>query len=415
MSLLLSDSFAQWVKTLSIQPDGGFYDFAVLDTNFFAGSSYGAGVFRSTDNGTSWAPVNTGLTNTYVNALSVSGRNIFAGTNGGIFLSTNNGTSWNATGLTTGVTSLAVSGMNLFAGGRSVFLSTNNGTSWTVADSGFVLHTSCYSLLVSGTNIFAVYGGTYFIPLRSALLLSTNNGTSWTVVDTSFTDSLVFSLAVFGTNLFAGGAGVHLSTNNGTTWTLDTAGIGFTPVNSFAVSGTNLFAGTYGGGVFLSTNNGTSWTAVNSGLPGGNVSYTRALTLVGTYLFVVTEDGVIWRRPLSEMVTGVDMSSTEIPEMFKLEQNYPNPFNPTTTVTYQLPRASQVSLAVFDVLGREVSVLVNERKNAGSYEVKFDGSGLASGVYFYRLQVRPLDSAIGRDSKSGAGDFVQTRRFHLLK
>jgi hypothetical protein len=85
---------------------------------------------------------------------------------------------------------------------------------------------------------------------------------------------------------------------------------------------------------------------------------------------------------------------------FDLEQNYPNPFNPSTTIKYELPRASYVNLTVFDVLGRQVSVLVNERKAPGSYEVKFDGSGLASGVYFYRIQ---------------AGSYVQSRELLLLR
>ena len=68
-----------------------------------------------------------------------------------------------------------------------------------------------------------------------------------------------------------------------------------------------------------------------------------------------------------------------------------------------------------DMLGREVSVLVNERREAGVHEVRCDASGLASGVYLYRLRVHPMDPAIGRDSRSGAGDFVQTRRFLLLR
>ncbi len=88
------------------------------------------------------------------------------------------------------------------------------------------------------------------------------------------------------------------------------------------------------------------------------------------------------------------------PLRFNLEQNYPNPFNPTTTIRFELPRATQVNLSVFDILGREVSVLVNDRTDAGVYEVKFDGSNLASGVYFYRLQAR---------------DFVQSKRFLILK
>ena len=83
---------------------------------------------------------------------------------------------------------------------------------------------------------------------------------------------LVYSLAVSGTNLFAGTyGGVFLSTNNGTSWTQVNTGLTNTNVRSLAVSGTNLFAGTEGGGVFLSTNNGTSWTQVNTGLTNTNV------------------------------------------------------------------------------------------------------------------------------------------------
>jgi glucuronoarabinoxylan endo-1,4-beta-xylanase len=93
-------------------------------------------------------------------------------------------------------------------------------------------------------------------------------------------------------------------------------------------------------------------------------------------------------------------ASYELPAHFVLEQNYPNPFNPTTVVRYQLPAAGDVTLAVYDLLGREVTVLVSGRADAGVHEVTFDGSGLSSGVYLYRLS---------------AGDFVQARRLLLLK
>jgi hypothetical protein len=89
-----------------------------------------------------------------------------------------------------------------------------------------------------------------------------------------------------------------------------------------------------------------------------------------------------------------------VPKGIVLRQNYPNPFNPSTTIKFELPRTSQVNLSVFESLGREVSVLVNDRRDAGVHEVKFDGSNLAGGVYFYRLQ---------------AGDFVQTRKLLLLR
>jgi hypothetical protein len=88
------------------------------------------------------------------------------------------------------------------------------------------------------------------------------------------------------------------------------------------------------------------------------------------------------------------------PFVYALEQNYPNPFNPSTRIRYQLPGASDVTLVVFDMLGRQVAALVDSRQEAGVHEVTFDGSNLASGAYFYRLQ---------------AGTFVQMKKLLLLR
>ena len=74
------------------------------------------------------------------------------------------------------------------------------------------------------------------------------------------------------------------------------------------------------------------------------------------------------------------------PEFFDLRQNYPNPFNPTTTISYFIPASSNVRLTVYDMLGREVAVLVNEQKTPGIYKATFDGRQFSSGIYFYRLQ-----------------------------
>ncbi len=96
--------------------------------------------------------------------------------------------------------------------------------------------------------------------------------------------------------------------------------------------------------------------------------------------------------------TGVGDDKT--PVAFALHQNYPNPFNPSTTIRYGLPQRSTVSLTVFNALGQRVRQLVNEEQEAGYHEVKFDGTGLASGVYFYRLR---------------AGGFVETKKFLFLQ
>jgi len=74
------------------------------------------------------------------------------------------------------------------------------------------------------------------------------------------------------------------------------------------------------------------------------------------------------------------------PQKFELLQNYPNPFNPSTTISYSLPQAGNVTLKIYDALGREAATLVNDFKSEGEYRVQFNGSSLSSGMYFYRLQ-----------------------------
>lgn len=102
----------------------------------------------------------------------------------------------------------------------------------------------------------------------------------------------------------------------------------------------------------------------------------------------------------SNFPIGVNQISVEVPDRFKLEQNYPNPFNNSSKIKYQITKSSDVKLIVYDLLGREVIILVNEKLNAGEYEVIFNAGALASGVYFYKLV---------------AGDFSEVRRMVLIK
>jgi hypothetical protein len=98
--------------------------------------------------------------------------------------------------------------------------------------------------------------------------------------------------------------------------------------------------------------------------------------------------------------TGIIASDNTVPIAYSLAQNYPNPFNPATVISYQLPVHSYVSMKVFDILGREMATLVNEKKDAGKYSVQWDASAMPSGVYFYTLQ---------------AGEYRDTKRMLLLK
>ncbi len=127
-------------------------------------------------------------------------------------------------------------------------------------------------------------------------------------------------------------------------------------------------------------------------------------TAVGTVAYRLKQvdfDGQFAYSPVIEVLAG-DLTS------YKLAQNYPNPFNPTTTISYQLPVASDVKLEVFDILGKKVATLVNGRQAAGAYTYTWNANAVASGVYFYRLQA-------GATNGASNATFVETKKMMLVK
>jgi len=396
--LLSSNTTAQWVDTGC--PFGGYTQaIAIAEPQIFIGTNQG-GVYRSTDNGANWSQINTGLTNTDVTALIFSGSNLFAGTSfGGIYRSTDYGENW--TEVNSGlsvlfINTLAVSGSNIFAGARysvtggGVFLSTNNGTNWAYVG---LTDNEVYSLAVLGSNIFA---GT-----DAGVFLTTNNGGNWSAVNSGLTEDDIFALTVSNNNLYAGtSSGVFLSTNNGSSWTdISSATLADKIVYSIAVHQVNIIAGTGGYGIYVSTNNGTTWEESDDGLP-NSFTEIHALAMSNTTLYAGTLFQGAWERPLTDYLTDVISTSDNLPQNFYLSQNYPNPFNPSTSIEFSIPQESFVELKVFDVLGNEVVNLINEEKDQGVYTVTFNASGLSSGIYFYTLR---------------ADGFVQTKKMLLLK
>ena len=102
----------------------------------------------------------------------------------------------------------------------------------------------------------------------------------------------------------------------------------------------------------------------------------------------------------SNFTIGIKQISTGVPIVYSLKQNYPNPFNPLTKIKFDVARLIDVNITVYDVTGRLIQTLVNERLQPGSYETAFDGSRLSSGVYFYRME---------------SGNFRETKKLLLLK
>jgi hypothetical protein len=107
--------------------------------------------------------------------------------------------------------------------------------------------------------------------------------------------------------------------------------------------------------------------------------------------------------------TGVgDEPAQSLPGGYTLQQNYPNPFNPTTVILYDVPERAHVTLTVYDILGREVAMLVDETESAGRHNVVFNAKALATGVYLYRLQARSLAGIGGRN-------FVTTKKMLVIR
>jgi hypothetical protein len=137
-------------------------------------------------------------------------------------------------------------------------------------------------------------------------------------------------------------------------------------------------------------------------MPFSNVFLTGAVANDKIYVIGGTPDWFtavlnVWEY--DPLLVEVEQESTS-PTEFNLYQNYPNPFNPSTTISYSIPKTNIVVLKVYDMLGSEVAVLVNKEQSQGSYKIEFDGTDLASGIYFYQIQTK---------------DFVETKKMSLLK
>ncbi|MFA7287511.1 MAG: GLUG motif-containing protein [Melioribacteraceae bacterium] len=113
---------------------------------------------------------------------------------------------------------------------------------------------------------------------------------------------------------------------------------------------------------------------------------------------IVKSGGIL--RISDSAIERLEIENLILPTEFALMQNYPNPFNPSTTIKYELPTNSLVTIKVYDIIGKEIATLINANKTAGAHEVKFDGSSLSSGIYIYKIQ---------------AGNYLQTKKMILMK
>ncbi len=148
--------------------------------------------------------------------------------------------------------------------------------------------------------------------------------------------------------------------------------------------GGQFYYGIISEGIYTTSDGGQSWSPESVGLTGDFGSVNDAQMLDANHGWAVCNDGSVLKYGV---LTSVGEPPPQLPRRHRLHQNYPNPFNPTTTIEYETASANRVRLVIYDLLGNEVRVLVDERQAPGLHRVRLDASGLASGVYLARLVV----------------------------
>ena len=291
-----------------------------------------------------------------------------------------------------------------FTGGSNgiIFYTTNTGQTWmeSVIDSGFAFGFPIIDIEFYDNEIGFASGGSFDI--AGQMFKTTDGGLNWKsvivgpepVLDLHIVDSL--NILCAGGD-FEYGASIVSTTNSGTNWIYNELGvfgisnaIGYRTQNEIWVS-MNLIDS-----FLLSTDGGYNWDLLPT--PGSTILSDMTFTDYRNG-WAVGKNGVILKYNSS--LINIHSTGNFTPESFTLYQNYPNPFNPETIINYELGIRNDVSLKVYNALGMEVAVLVNENKPAGRYSVTFDGSGLSSGIYYYSLFTE--------------GALLDTKRMVLLK
>ncbi|MDD8018557.1 MAG: T9SS type A sorting domain-containing protein [Bacteroidota bacterium] len=370
----LNISLNEYIYGMTVTPQG----------KIFVGTSNG--VYCTNDTGKTWIARKSGLPTTswVVSITSDAEGTVYAGINSwGIYKLSNVDTTW--VEMNSGLTKKNISYVAVHPIKHIVYAGTYNSgsflwketdTAWSPMDTSLNDgHIGCFLVDTLNKNVFA---GTW-----SGVFRSTDDGGSWARVGNT-TAFVITTMAVNSKGyIFAGSSnyGIFRSTNNGINWEPKNTMMFDSLVSNLLVNPKDIIYTSTSMGVFYSTNDGDSWTQIS-----GILSRVSFLTFDSeNYLYAGTQSGRVYRSKIST-TTGVNSGIFQTPSDFELYQNYPNPFNPTTVISYQLPVNSFVTLKVYDMLGREVVTLVNEKKGVGNYFAQWNASAFPSGVYFYRLE-----------------------------
>ncbi len=396
--LLINLCYSQWVLNYS---DTTFYfmdvQFTSANTGWVAGYKVLPNIqtegrlLKTTNGGVNWNSLNIGtIPGLWDVCFLNDDTGWIIGDKGTVRKTTNGGLNWiqQITDLSDHNKAFFLNPDTGWVTGLNTFATTNGGNNW-LQMSNTLLSSYAVNFLNANTGFITTY--------YSVIHKTTNGGVNWQRVFEGAFHTYIYEINFI--NDLTGWAvgdnnGVRKTTNGGDNWLVlnypdDSKTVYFKDVNTGWLGGYGV--------MFKTTNSGINW--VLQSLPVSFMGYIYGLSKSndsmlwaagGTgYLFKTTNGGV-----------GISQISTEVPNEYKLWQNYPNPFNPSTVIRFSLSVVSLSTLKIFDITGKEVATLVNEKLAPGTYSIEWNAAGYPSGVYFYQMS---------------AGDFRETRRMILTK
>lgn len=399
---LVSGASAEWQQVNS-PVDSWVYTIKFIDQNTgFLGTD--SSIYKTTNGSVTWHQVYSG--NLLAEKFEFAGDIGYAacfmnGVGAGRLLKTTNaGESWFETAATstesfTDIYLFSSSELFISEFSGKIFYSSDGGASWVMDNTFGVMQLSG----IGRVNQYMFANSAYFwLKRQDANSTWENTGYHGIFASSDFDiQPITNTIYIGGINRDFTKASISHSTNGGLNWSVqELSGEGF--VRDIAFSYENGFAvGGNGNHPCIWKLVDTTWiidTLLTDPLMINFQFF--SISKAENDLYVAGSGGKIMKN--SGILSGINSES--IPSGYSLSQNYPNPFNPTTKISYSIPVNGIVTMSLFDVSGRKVQVLVNERKNAGDYSVEFNGSALTSGTYFYRIQ---------------AGEFLQTKKMLLIK
>ncbi|MEO8514010.1 MAG: YCF48-related protein [Ignavibacteria bacterium] len=417
------------------------------ETGYIGGFGLGTAlILQTTNSGVNWIATTNGIINNYDDVFFTNNDNGYIiGANGKMLKTIDAGLNWQYITLKTnnGLNKIVFQGQSTgFVVGDNGFISrTTNAENWSQRNANTIYNLKSASFI--NNNTILIVGG------KGTILKSTNLGDNWITMNSPSQKDLnsvfciqnsekVFICGDSGTILFSsnsginfviqnspnnvnynsinfynenlgfivGNSGVVLRTSNlGTTWNIQVL-----PLNSdlSSISIPDVFTSyiiSANGIIYKTTNNGDSWVpqTTQTNFVFNSIFFTNINTG-----YIVGDGARVYKTTSGGgQFVSIFHSESNIPLSFSLHQNYPNPFNPVTKIKFDIPfsplsfgEGLGVRLIIYNLLGKEVAQLVNEQLKPGSYEVDWDGTGFASGVYFYSLVTN---------------DFVETKRMVLIK